>query len=85
MNEVIQIPYDQWFDKYQPYFEDDQMRYYETFGEDLEFIKTLDPLNVWTMLDNKYIINGKHFVNRLVYIVTTFPWEKGQEIEVVYE
>jgi len=85
MNEIIEISYGQWFDKYQPRLENNQMRYYETFGEDLEFIKTLDPLKVWTMLDSKYIINGKHFVNRLVYIVTRFSWEKGQEIQVEYE
>ena len=85
MTEVIEMDYETWFDKYQPYCENDQIRYYETYGEDLNLVKTINPLNVWTMLDNKYIVNGRYFVNRLVYIVTTFPWEQGQEIEVVYE
>lgn len=85
MTEVIEMDYETWFDKYQPYCENDQVRYYETYGEDYDLIKITNLLNVWTMLDNKYIVNGRYFVNRLVYIVTTFPWEQGQEIEVVYE
>lgn len=85
MNEVIEMQYDNWFDKYQPYCEKDQVRYYETYGEDYDLIKTINPLNVWTMLDNKYIVNGRYFINRLLYIVTTFPWEQGQDIEVIYE
>lgn len=85
MNEVIEIDYNTWFDKYQPYCENDQVRYYETYGEDLDLIKITNPLNVWTMLDNKYIVNGKYFINRLVYIITTIPWEQGEEIEVEYE
>lgn len=85
MSEVIEMNYDAWFDKYQPYCESDGIKYYETYGEDYDLIKTINPLNVWTMLDNKYIVSGRYFINRLVYIVTTFPWEEGQDIEVEYE
>lgn len=85
MSEVIEMDYDVWFDKYQPYCENGMVKYYETYGEDFALLKTVNPQNVWTMLDNKYILNGLYFVNRLVYIITTFPWEKGQEIEVEYE
>jgi hypothetical protein len=85
MNELVEMNYENWFDKYQPYCENDQVRYYETYGEDYELIKSMNPLNVWTMLDNKFILNGRYFVNRLVYIATTFPWEKDQEIQVEYE
>ena len=82
---VIEMTYDQWFDKYQPHHENDQIKYYETYGDDLSFINSVDPLNIWTMLDNKYIVNGKYFVNRLLYIVTKNSWERGEEIEVEYE
>lgn len=85
MNQVIEMKYDHWFDKYQPYCENDQVRYYETYGEDYDLIKSMNPLNVWTMLDNKYIVSGRYFINRLLYIVTTIPWEQGQDIEVEYE
>lgn len=85
MNQVIEMDYDAWFDKYQPYCENDQVRYYETYGEDYDLIKSMNPLNVWTMLDNKYIVSGRYFINRLVYIATSFPWEEGQDIEVTYE
>jgi len=85
MSEVIEIDYDVWFDKYQPYCENGMVKFYETFGEEYELIKSMNPLNVWTMLDNDIILNGRYFINRLVYIVTTFPWEKDQSIEVTYE
>lgn len=85
MNKLTEMTYEQWYDKYQPYCEKNQIKYYETFGEDYALIKSMNPLNTWTMLDHKYIINGRYFINRLVYIVTTFPWEKDQQIEVVYE
>lgn len=85
MNQPIEMDYDTWFNKYQPYCENDQVRYYETYGEDYDLIKSMNPLNVWTMLDNKYIVSGRYFINRLVYIATSFPWEEGQDIEVTYE
>lgn len=82
---VIEMEYEHWFEKYLPHCENNQIRYYETFGQDLELVNSTDPLKVWTMLDHDFILNGKYFVNRLVYIVTRFPWRKDEEIEVRYE
>jgi len=47
----------------------------ETFGEDLNLVRSLDPDYVWTVVDeesgnNQWIIPGVHFVNRVCYLVT---------------
>lgn len=81
----IEINYDTWFDMYQPYSEDNQIKHYETYGADWDFIKSIPQVNVWTVLDRKYIINGRHLVNRLLYIVSTLPWDRDQHIQVQYE
>lgn len=49
---------------------------FETFGEELEFVKAQDPKHVWTYLDGGdtiIISSGFHYVNRLGYIVTKEP------------
>lgn len=49
---------------------------FETFGKELDFVKTQNIDHVWTITesDNKmYICSGFHYVNRIGYIVTQFP------------
>jgi hypothetical protein len=39
----------------------------------------------WTLLDNGWIIPGRHWVNRFAYIYTHRPWSgTDEEIEVNY-
>jgi len=52
----------------------------ETFGKDLDTVRSLDVSYVWTVLDgessnDQWIIPGYHFVNRICYLVT----EKSHE------
>ncbi len=47
----------------------------ETFGEDLELVKSSDANYVWTVVEgdtgtNLWITPGLHFVNRICYLVT---------------
>jgi len=46
----------------------------ETFGEDLELVKSLPVTNVWTVVDgdggDQWILAGIHTVNRVCYLVT---------------
>ena len=76
----MELEYDEWYNKYKP-IEDDHgnLRIYETYGEDLEFISSIVEDNrVWTWLDGddySVITNGAFFVNRLCYYVTEVPWE----------
>jgi hypothetical protein len=60
---------------------------FETYGEELEFVRAQDPRCVWTLVDgddgNLYIVDGYHFVNRVNYFVTEVPFE-GEFLEVPY-
>lgn len=60
---------------------------YETFGEELEYVKTKLNKHIWTIVDtdgdNFVIIAGFHFVNRLGYFVTEKAWEDEHEEYIV--
>jgi hypothetical protein len=59
---------------------------FETFGEELEFVRRQDPATVWTVVDGEdgdlYIVNGFHFVNRIGYLVSTVAITQGIDVEV---
>lgn len=52
---------------------------FETFGPELDFVKTQPENTIWTLLDdddgNPVIIQGFHFVNRIGYYITKIPWK----------
>jgi hypothetical protein len=77
---------DEWTQKYRPYTNGDNDKF-ETYGEDLEYVKKQDPRCVWTLVDgddgNLYIVDGFHYVNRINYLVTSVPFE-GSSLEVPY-
>ena len=89
---MTELEYDEWFEKYKPITNDhDEIRIYETYGVDLEFIESIIEDNrVWTFIDSgdfSVITNGAMFVNRLCYYVTEIPWEgEAGDIEIdLYE
>jgi len=50
----------------------------ETFGDDLELVKSLPVESVWTVVDggdtvDQWILTGIHTVNRICYLVTEVP------------
>ena len=59
---------------------------FETYGQELEFVRQQDPRTVWTLVDGEngdtYLLNGVHFVNRLGYLVSTVPVPEGAGIQV---
>jgi hypothetical protein len=58
---------------------------FETFGEELEFVRGQDPLTVWTLVDGddgQYVISGVHFVNRIGYLVCAVPLPENVDVEV---
>ena len=67
-------------------FDDSAGCLFETFGEELEFVRRQDPCTVWTLVDGEdgdlYLLTGYHFVNRIGYLVSTKPVAKGIDIEV---
>jgi hypothetical protein len=60
---------------------------FETFGEELEFVRQHDPSTVWTVVDGEdgdlYLVNGHHFVNRIGYLLSTKPVPKEVDIQVL--
>jgi len=49
----------------------------ETFGKDLELVRSLPVESVWTVVDgddaDQWILTGTHTVNRICYLVTELP------------
>ncbi|MDQ7011507.1 MAG: hypothetical protein Q9M29_06765 [Mariprofundaceae bacterium] len=55
----------------------------ETFGEDLELVKSLPAEYLWTVVDGdggQWILPGVHTVNRICYLITEIPHD-WREIE----
>src|ERR1700721_535877 len=58
---------------------------FETFGEELAFVRRQPPRTVWTLVDGdggEYITSGFHLVNRLGYLVSTVPAPEGALVQV---
>lgn len=50
---------------------------FETYGDELEFLKTIDPRRIWTLRDEdggSIITTGFGWVNRMGYFITEQPW-----------
>lgn len=56
---------------------------YETFGEEVEYVKQVPNNRIWTIVDGDgddlIIIAGYHFINRLGYLITNEAWEDEYE------
>jgi hypothetical protein len=59
---------------------------FETYGEELAFIRQQDPRTIWTLIDGDdgdlCVTSGFHFVNRIGYLVSSIPVPAGTFIEV---
>jgi hypothetical protein len=76
----------EWADKFKPktnhFGNNENDRMYETYGEEWEYIKSLDPKYVWTFLSGDMcdvMVAGIAFVNRLGYYVCEVPWEDDMD------
>ncbi len=72
--------WDEWADKYQPIWNriSDTGQMFETYGAELDYVKTVDPRCVWTRVSgdmSDLIVAGYAYVNRFGYYVTELPWE----------
>ncbi len=47
---------------------------YETYGEEEAFVNAIDSHYVWTY-DGDYVMNGRHFINRIGYFISSIPWK----------
>jgi hypothetical protein len=59
---------------------------FETYGAELDFVRSQDPRTIWTLVDgddgNQYVISGYHLVNRIGYLISTIPFPEDASIEV---
>ncbi len=62
---------------------------FETYGQELGFVRAQDPRTIWTLLDGDdgdlYLASGYHFVNRIGYLLSTVPVPDGAFIQVHIE
>jgi hypothetical protein len=56
----------------EPTWEDDDGNgcWFETFGDQLEFVKKQNPLTIWTVLDDDSVVSGFHVANRSGYLIS---------------
>ena len=56
--------------------------WFETYGPEQDFIYSIGPERVWTIVEEDgvlSIIAGRHYVNRLGYLLTTKGWSDENE------
>jgi hypothetical protein len=96
MPNLIQLTEDEWFEQFKPIpnhldenasFNDGEQGYmFETYGDELEFVKSQDSNRIWTYSDGDdggtYISDGYHVVNRIGYFVTTVPYDDSQYYQI---
>lgn len=95
MNDLIEITEEDWFNTFKPIpnhidhnasFNDGNHGYmFETYGEELDFVKKQNPNTIWTYAEGDngtYISNGWHVVNRLGYFITTLPFDDTKDYQI---
>ena len=67
-------------------FKDDCGCLFETYGEELAFVRRQDHSTIWAVVDGDdgglYVVSGFHYVNRVGYLISTVPVPEGTEIQV---
>ena len=96
MPNLIQLTEDEWFKQFKPIpnhldenasFNDGEHGYmFETYGDEVEFVKSQDSNRIWTYSDGDdggtYITDGYHVVNRIGYFVTAVPYDDKQYYQI---
>jgi len=83
------MTYDEFSENFRPiqnHFRDYKTFPFETYGEELDFVRSQPAENIWTEIDGDggtYIVNGYHLVNRIQYYVCEVPVSTEAYLEVV--
>ena len=98
MDNFIELTFDEWLDTYKPITnhldsnasfqnEDGSGIMFETYGEEVEFVKSTNPNKIWMYGSGDdggtYIWSGWGFVNRLGYFITDVPFPENTMIQVL--
>lgn len=93
LKQLKELDWDTWVNTYKPIENPyavspavDNSLLFETYGEEIEFVKKYTESNqVWTLTDidgGTGIFNGCHFVNRIAYFITEVPYDNEIDYEV---
>ena len=97
MSNFIEMSFEEWEATYKPIYnhidknasfqdESDNGIMFETYGDEVEFVRSQSPANIWTYGDGDdgggYIWNGWHIVNRIGYFVTEVPCPPDTTIQI---
>jgi len=59
---------------------------FETYGEELEFVRAQTNKNIWTYQDGDegslIITSGFRLIDRIGYVITEVPWEEYEVVEL---
>lgn len=97
MNQLIEMDFDEWCDKYKPIINhiDSNASFdngyggimFETYGDEVAFVKEQPEANIWMYGQGDdggtYVWNGWGFVNRLGYFITEVPCPLDTDIQVM--
>jgi hypothetical protein len=93
MDNFIEMDFDEWVDAYKPIPNNIDTNasfdglMFETYGDEVEFVKKVDPNYIWTYGDGDdggtYVWNGWSFVNRIGYFITEVPCPPDTTIQVL--
>jgi hypothetical protein len=77
--------WNEWEEKFKPiknkFSKHDELMY-ETYGEEVEYVKSIHPNFIWTYVDGdmcSLIVAGYHYVNRIGYYITENPWSDDMD------
>ena len=96
-NSFIEMDFDTWCDVYKPiinhidsnasFDNGDGGVMFETYGDEVEFVKSQSPANIWMYGEGDdggtYVWNGWGFVNRLGYFITEVPCPADVDMQVL--
>lgn len=56
---------------------------FETFGEEIEFVRRSNYRKTWTLLgnDDLHVVPGYHWVNRMGHFITEVPYDEDEHEE----
>jgi hypothetical protein len=86
----VSLTWSEWVEQFKPiknHFSNDPDEFmFETYGEELDFVRSQDPNTIWTYADGdmcSYVSSGYHFVNRIGYHLTSVPFDPDTEYEII--
>lgn len=86
----VELTWSEFVEQFKPiknhFRENDESYLFETYGEEVEFVKSVEPNRIWTFADGdmcSYVSSGWHYVNRLGYHITEIPFDENKDYQII--